>query len=377
MSKKKEPTLKDYYSADKILEEGSTYNVIIGQRSNGKTFDCVSRALDWFLNEGNEEDASVYIRRYDESITSANIFKLCSAHIDDLITTSGGKYNNFEYKNKTFYCVFIDPENGKVVKRSNAFLYCVGLNSWEHKKGQDRGFVKYIIFDEFLTRDTYLNDEYAKFMNLLSSFIRDRTGTIIFMLGNTVNKFCPYFSKFNIDMKKIKQGVIYNYRYGETTLSLEYCREYGNTSKVNKAYFDFPEKSLEMIKRGYWEINSYPHMYNHKREECRELDRIYIHFSSHVLRWELLRDDSGNVISFLSPSNFDKALESKKIFITQDSLTLLDNKWCFGEFPRNKLTQLLLQTWDNGKMFYANDDTGDIFENFMKMVIQNNGLKRF
>lgn len=376
-AKKKEIKLNDYYSADKILEEGSTYNVIIGQRSNGKTFDCISRALDWFLKSENEDEASVYIRRYDESITSANIFKLCSAHINDLVILSDNKYNNFEYKNKTFYCTWVDPDNGKVVRRSKPFLYCVGLNSWEHKKGQDRGFVKYIIFDEFLTRDTYLNDEYAKFMNLLSSFIRDRIGTIIFMLGNTVNKFCPYFNKFNIDMKNIKQGVIYNYRYGETTLSLEYCREYGNTSKVNKAYFDFPEKTLDMIKKGYWEINSYPHLYNHKRDDCTEVGRIYIHFSNHVLRWELLRDVNNNIISFISPSNFDVALDSKKIFVTQDSLTLMDNRWCYGEIPHNKLTQYLVQTWDNGKMFYANDDTGDIFENFMKMCVQQNSFRRF
>lgn len=371
---KKEMTLKDYYSADKILAEGSTYNVIIGQRSNGKTYDCVSRALEEFIKNGNP---SVYIRRYDESITSANIFKLCSAHVDELIILSDGEYNNFEYKNRTFTCIFVDQSNGKIIRRSQPFLYCVGLNSWEHKKGQDRGFVKYVIFDEFLTRDTYLNDEYAKFMNLLSSLIRDRTGTIIFMLGNTVNKFCPYFSKFKINMKDIKQGFIYNFKYGETTLSLEYCREYGNTSKVNKSYFDFPEKSLDMIKKGYWEINSYPAFYSGKRDECRSVDMIYIHFGEFVLRWELLIDETGNVISFLSPSNFDKALNSKKIFLTQDSLTLLDNKMCFGELPHNRLTQLLVKTWKNYKMYFANDDTGDVFENFMKMTVATSGFKKF
>ncbi len=371
---KKEKTLNDYYSADKILAEGSTYNVIIGQRSNGKTFDCVSRALEEFIKEDNP---SVYIRRYDESITPANIFKLCGVHIKDLEIMSDGEYNNFDYKKKTFYCTHVDQSTGKVDKRSEPFLYCVGLNSWEHKKGQDRGFVKYVIFDEFLTRDTYLNDEYAKFMNLLSSVIRDRLGTIIFMLGNTVNKFCPYFQKFNIDMKDIKQGYIYNFKYGETTLSLEYCREYGNTSKVNKAYFDFPEKSLDMIKKGYWEIDSYPHLYSHKRDYSRQIDYLYIHFGNVVLRWELLIDETNNVYSFISPSDFDRALESNKIFITNDSLTLLDNRMCFGEFPKNKLTDYLLKTWKIGKMFFATDDVGDVFENFMKMNVMSNGLNSF
>ena len=355
------------------MAEGSTYNIIIGQRSNGKTYSIVDNALDEFLKNGNP---SVYLRRYDESITSTNIFKLCTPHIDDLIIMSDGEWNNFEFKNKTFYLTQID-ENGKKIKTSKPFLYCVGLNSWEHKKGQDRGFVKYIIFDEFLTRDTYLNDEYIKFMNLLSSFIRDRVGTLIFMLGNTVNKFCPYFSKFKINMKDIKQGFIYNFKYGETTLSLEYCKESTNTSKVNKKYFDFPEKQLDMLKKGYWEISSYPHLYNGKLDECSQLDYIYIHFSEHVLRWELLQDFSGNVISFISPSNFDKALNSKKIFLTTDSLTLLDNKWCFGEIPHNRLTKWLVTTWRTNKMYFSTDEVGDIFENWIKMTVSNNGLKSF
>lgn len=364
---------KEYYDCSKILAENSIYNIVIGQRSNGKTYGFIEEALGEYCENGYP---SVYIRRYDESITSANIFKLCTPHIDSLAIMSNGRWNNFEYKNRCFFPTRLDS-NGKVEERGEPFLYCVGMNSWEHKKGQDRGFVRYIIFDEFLTRDTYLNDEYAKFMNLLSSFIRDRVGTTIVMLGNTVNKFCPYFSKFKIDMKKIKQGFIYNYRYGDTTMSLEYCKPSTNTSKVNKAYFDFDEKQLDMIKSGYWEICSYPRFYNGKRDDCEELGHIYIHFSTHVLRWDLLIDDDKNVISFISPSNFDKALESKDIFMTDDSLTLLDNRMCFAEMPRTRLTELLIDTWKGKKIFFATDDDGDVFENWMKTTLNSNVFKSF
>lgn len=362
----------DYYDG-KIDNEDSTYNIIVGQRSNGKTYHYVSKSLQHFLETG---EPSVYIRRYDESITTSNIFKLCTPHIDDLIIMSNGDYNNFEYRSNTFYLTYID-ELGKKCAISKPFLYCVGLNSWEHKKGQDRGFVKYIIFDEFLTRDTYLNDEYTKFMNLLSSFIRDRVGTKIYMLGNTVNKFCPYFSKFKINMKDIKQGFIYNFKYGETTLSLEYCKTSNVTSKVNKKYFDFPDKQLDMLKKGYWEISSYPHLYKGMRDECRQIDFIYIHFSEHVLRWELLMTEDNNIISFISPSNFDRALESGKMFLTTDSLTLLNYRMCFGEIPKNRLTEFLIKTWRGKKMYFSTDDVGDIFENWLKSVITTNAFKKF
>ena len=156
---------KEYYDCSKILKEGSVYNIVIGQRSNGKTYGFIEEALGEYCENGH---ASVYIRRYDESITGANIFKLCTPHIPSLVIMSKGKWNNFEYKNRCFSPIRVNEENGKIEERGEPFLYCCGLNSWEHKKGQDRGFVRYIIFDEFLTRDTYLNDEYAKFMNLFT-----------------------------------------------------------------------------------------------------------------------------------------------------------------------------------------------------------------
>ena len=104
---------------------------------------------------------------------------------------------------------------------------------------------------------------------------------------------------------------------------------------------------------------------------------MYIHFSSHVLRWDLLIDDGGNVISFISPSTFDKALESGDIFMTEDSLTLLDNKMCYYEIPRNRLTQLLVETWKQNKMYFASDDVGDIFENWMKTTLTKNDFRSF
>ena len=77
-------------------------------------------------------------------------------------------------------------------------------------------------------------------------------------------------------------------------------------------------------------------------------------------------DEGNNVISFVSPSSFDKALKSERIFFTSDSLTLLDSKWCFGQVPKNRLTDLLWNTWRGNKIYFATDDVGDIFENWMK-----------
>jgi hypothetical protein len=65
-------------------------------------------------------------------------------------------------------------------------------------KGQDRGEVSIILFDEFLIREQYLRDEFVDFMNVVSSLIRDRDGAIIYMLANSVSKYSPYWKEFGI-----------------------------------------------------------------------------------------------------------------------------------------------------------------------------------
>ncbi|MBQ2401993.1 MAG: phage DNA encapsidation protein, partial [Lachnospiraceae bacterium] len=40
-----------------------------------------------------------------------------------------------------------------------------------------------IVFDEFMTRSGYLNNEFVRFMNLLSTLIRDRENAVVYMLA--------------------------------------------------------------------------------------------------------------------------------------------------------------------------------------------------
>ena len=59
--------------------------------------------------------------------------------------------------------------------------------------------MKTILFDEFITKGMYLTDEFMAFMNTLSTIIRQRDNVKIFMCGNTVNKFNPYFEEMGLN----------------------------------------------------------------------------------------------------------------------------------------------------------------------------------
>ncbi|MBQ1785281.1 MAG: hypothetical protein II005_00915, partial [Turicibacter sp.] len=63
--------------------------------------------------------------------------------------------------------------------------------------------------------------------------------------------------------------------------------------------------------------------------------------------------------------------------MTDDSLTLLDNRMAFAELPKLKLTQLLINTWKGKKIYFSTDDDGDVFENWMKSALRSNDFRSF
>lgn len=107
-----------------------------------------------------------------------------------------------------------------------------------------------------MTRSFYLNNEFVIFTQLLSSIMRDRDNTVIYMIANTVNQYCPYFAEMGLGkISDIKQGDLKLFTYGdsELTLALEYSDSRGQTGKVSK-YFAFDNPQLKMITTGQWEI---------------------------------------------------------------------------------------------------------------------------
>ena len=56
---------KQYYSLKKILSENADYNIIIGERSNGKTYATLEYILTDYVNNNN---SGAYIRRWKDDI---------------------------------------------------------------------------------------------------------------------------------------------------------------------------------------------------------------------------------------------------------------------------------------------------------------------
>lgn len=134
----KKTVLEKYYNIEPIDNTGAVYRMIIGQRSNGKTYSVCKHIIDNYIDKG---ERAAYIRRYEEDITPKNIASLFAPHYKTIIEKTNGRYNSVFYRAKEFHLCYMD-EDGKITEKDpTAFCISAAINTAEHTKGQDRGEV--------------------------------------------------------------------------------------------------------------------------------------------------------------------------------------------------------------------------------------------
>lgn len=109
----------EYYSLKKINKLNALYNLIIGQRSNGKTYAVCKQEIEGYFKNNFR---LAYIRRYDEEIMPKNIQNLFKPHSALIEKLSNGQFNSTTYKIGNFsYIIQILRKNVNKVFAS-AFL---------------------------------------------------------------------------------------------------------------------------------------------------------------------------------------------------------------------------------------------------------------
>ena len=189
MLKKRSKT--EYYDVRDLMSEfpQCQYYVVFGERSNGKTYSSLDYALENYFRDGSQ---FAYVRRWGEDVKPSKLSELWSGHIRDKRITelSDGVFDTLSYYNRKFYMATTDPETMEITKCPTPFGFVFDIAGMEHYKSVSFPGITTIIFDEFLSRNGYLPNEFILFTNTLSTIIRDRDNVKIIMLGNTVNRFC-------------------------------------------------------------------------------------------------------------------------------------------------------------------------------------------
>ena len=363
-----------YWDIWNVLTVEARYYVIFGERSNGKTYGTLEYCLEEYFKNGDE---FAYIRRWDEDLVGKKGESLFNAHIKNGVIKklSRGRYNHIIYKSRAYYFANIDDE-GKVIADARPFAYAFALTQSEHYKSNSYPNIKNIIFDEFLTRGAYLPDEFVIFQNVLSTIIRLRDDVKIFMLGNTVNKYCPYFKEMGLNrVKNQKEGTIDVYEYGETGLkvAVEYACIDAKIKKSN-VYFAFNNPRLNMIKNGSWEIDIYPH---YPRDIYKGVDdkdiryTFYIEFESELLEGNIIYkavDREGNkkptYFLFIHPKTTPIKENNRNLVYSQDANAKPNYRRKITK-ATSTIEKKIQSFFAKDKVFYSDNETGEVMRNYI------------
>ena len=355
-----------YYNIKKTIDAypNAQYYVIYGERSNGKTYSALDYCLERYFKYGEQ---FAYVRRWGEDVRRKHMTQLFAAHEENGVIAkySGGSCDGIEFGTGKFRPTKLN-EDGKSEVIDESIGYVFDLNSMEHFKSISFPKITTIVFDEFLSRNGYLPNEFILFTNTISTIVRQRNNVKILMLGNTVNKSCPYFSEMGlVHIKDQKQGSVDVYNYGTSGLQVvaEYCQQSAKFgTKKSDVYFAFDNPELQMITQGSWEIALYPH----KPCEYRPKDIIFvffIEFENEMLQGEIVSLPTGPFLFFHRKTGEIKYPDKDIVYTTKPS-----ERWnymmCMTK-QNNEFTKQIMNFFRQNKVFYSDNEVGEIVRNYL------------
>lgn len=351
-----------FYSLKNILSKNANYNVIFGERSNGKTYAVLKHGIEIFAKTGKQ---MAIVRRWQDDFVGKRGQTMFDAIVSngEIERATNGEWTGIFYYSSRWYFMRYDGD-GKRVTQDVPFAYGFSISSGEHDKSTSYPNITTILFDEFLTRTAYLPDEFVLFMNVLSTIIRHRKDVTIFMLGNTVNKYCPYFAEMGLKhVKDMNPGDIDLYRYGqsELTVAVEYTAS-NKSGKESDLYFAFDNPKLSMITGGTWEIAVYPHCpVKYKPNEV--LFTYFIQFSGDLLQCEVVQHgDLG--FTFIHRKTTELQAPDKDLIYSPEYDARPNWKRKITK-PTTPLEQKIADYYRRDKVFYSDNEVGEIVRNYL------------
>lgn len=361
-----------YWNISHILAKGADYNIVFGERSNGKTYGTLKYGLEQYWTNGRE---IAYVRRWKEDVRGQRASMVFNALVTNGVVreVTGGEYTNITYYAGCWYLSNFDEGLNKFVRAPQPFAYAFSLSDMEHDKSTSYPKVGTIVFDEFLTRKYYLQDEFVLFLNVVSTIVRDRDDVKIFMLGNTVNKYCPYFEEFGLKhITDMEQGKIDVYTYGKQGLkvAVEFC---GNrkSSKPSDKYFAFDNPKLKMITKGTWELAIYPHLpQGYRVKDSDIVFRYFIEFNDNVLEGDIVSDGKAVFTYIHRKTTPIRHPDTDLIFSMRD--TPLPNYRKEILSSATKVQSRIAWFFVAKKVFYQTNEIGEMVRNYVMQTSRKN-----
>lgn len=351
-------TKQKYYSSKKLRKVKCDYYFIIGQKSNGKSFDVKSLLIKEALTKGRR---FAYMRRWFADRTASKVERYFT---DDKLFS----VNNYEpYTEVQAYTdtIYLGNRDDKGKKTKDLIIgYSVGLSSEQHYASMPFPDVYNILFEEFITDTGYFgqgSDEVELFLRMCSTIFRERKDTCVYMLGNTISRFCPYFTTFGIDINKLEKGNIYYFDFDDNgnhiKIGLEWCDNIVN----NKIVFG---KSAKMINGGEWLTSTVP-IVNRDTRQDKLLFKFFVKKENSIYKALVLCSENGEPYIFVYPYNKEDRIKgSDRYFTDTNNMVSICHS---ANLTKNLTCDILLsEIYKVNRICYSDSLTGTEFEHIRK-----------
>ena len=233
-----------YFSSKYILSKNSLYNIVLSDRSDGKTTNIkIQVILDYF----QKGQISMVVRRYKTEMTQTFYIGFLDKvfnFIDDIkeITDEERevirKAKKYEYK---YGSDGIMVRKNKKAKWDRMCFFVVLSTSGKKKSAYDTfcDRIFKIHFDEYVPLDgRYLPDDMTFLNELYTSVDRDRNVVQLILYGNKIDLFNPFFNFFDLKLD-INSAKMRTYRNGALSVQIyinEEHKEERTTSKLSNLF---------------------------------------------------------------------------------------------------------------------------------------------
>lgn len=352
-----------HYNLDKIDSLNANYNLIYGEKSNGKSYQVKhKKGIEKYLKTGRR---FILMRRWESDLTSAWIESYFSDV--DIQKLTNNKYNCVTKFRNELYLTTMTEDFKK--KRGEKIGYAIPISLEQRYSGASFLDVDDIIVEEFMSRGIYIVNEPSKLMTFYSTVDRKRGTTKLWLVGNTVSRVCPYLKDWGLYdiMKNQKQGdinttIIHN-EENDVKIAIEYCRSSGGkTMAIGQA--------KNMIDKGEWQTDIQPKLPK-SYKEYDVLFRFGFQYQSFKFICEYLVDKQEKKYPcwFIYPYNKNFA---DKFIVFSDEIRVSPywQRDIYNITIKNEKLKHLFQSFREDKIFYSSDMCGTDFKQVIDFNIK-------
>lgn len=343
-----------YVSQKDIRKCSGRYVIVLGERSNGKSYAVKGTVLEDYLKNGTQ---FVYLRRYEMDTKDS----LCVSYFGDVpvYEITGGKYSHIDVFRKGIYLANLN-EDGKVV-RGEKIGYCHCLSGSEHYKSLAFPEVGNIIYEEFISQTgQYLNSESTLLQNYVSTIMRHRTGKV-YLIGNKLSRICPYYKDWKLNgVLRLPEGKIEDYNLDDGEGSSTVVTVF-HTKSVQFNSGMFFGKAAKSITRGAYESQEQPHLpdkiYNYK-----VIHRVVLRYEALSFLMSLLVHKNTQEMTWYVEPKTTEVQKGTRLICKDFSTNPLQSFFLEGLTDQEERTFRLLK---DGRVCFSDDLTGTEFNNVL------------